>query len=93
MCVVHDIAEAQVGDIAPSHGIPKEEKIRLETVRLYKSSIGSHEGSLDSQEAMRNIVHDMLHDSPAARRIEALWQVSVLLERQQRFRLLHILGI
>jgi len=23
---------------------------------------------------MRNIVHDMLHDSPAARRIEALWQ-------------------
>ena len=33
MCVVHDIAEARVGDIAPSHGIPKEEKIRLETVR------------------------------------------------------------
>jgi putative hydrolase of HD superfamily len=24
---------------------------------------------------MRNFVHEMLHDSPAARRIEALWQV------------------
>ncbi|KAF9511401.1 hypothetical protein BS47DRAFT_1185728 [Hydnum rufescens UP504] len=56
MCIVHDIAEAQVGDIAPSHGIAKEEKIRLET------------------EAMRNIVHDMLHNSSAAQRIEALWQ-------------------
>ena len=28
---------------------------------------------------MRNTVHDMLHDSPAARRIEALWQVSIIL--------------
>jgi len=55
MCVVHDIAEAQVGDIAPSDGISKGEKDRLES------------------EAMRNIVHDMLHNSPAAQRIEALW--------------------
>ncbi|KAF5362511.1 hypothetical protein D9756_002677 [Leucocoprinus leucothites] len=55
MCVVHDLAEAQVGDIAPREGIPKETKARLEV------------------EAMHNFVHDMLHDSPAAQRIEALW--------------------
>ncbi|KAL5531569.1 hypothetical protein ACEPAG_4446 [Sanghuangporus baumii] len=56
MCLVHDLAEAQVGDIAPREGIPKEEKQRLEA------------------EAMQNFVHVMLHSSPAALRIEALWK-------------------
>lgn len=56
MCLVHDLAEAQVGDIAPREGIPKAEKRRLET------------------EAMRNFVQEMLHDSPAAQKIEALWK-------------------
>ncbi|KAE9384989.1 HD domain-containing protein [Gymnopus androsaceus JB14] len=56
LCVVHDLAEAQVGDIAPSDGISKDEKTRLEA------------------EAMRVFVHEMLHNSPAAQRIEALWQ-------------------
>ncbi|KAI0831911.1 HD domain-containing protein [Trametes gibbosa] len=56
MAVVHDLAEAQVGDIAPQEGIPKAEKRRLEA------------------EAMHNFVHEMLHDSPAAQRIEALWK-------------------
>lgn len=55
LCVVHDLAEAQVGDIAPREGIPKAEKQRLEA------------------EAMHNFLHDMLHYSPAAQRIEALW--------------------
>ncbi|KDR67713.1 hypothetical protein GALMADRAFT_273060 [Galerina marginata CBS 339.88] len=55
MALVHDLAEAQVGDIAPREGIPKAEKHRLEA------------------EAMHNFVHDMLHDSPAAQRINALW--------------------
>lgn len=32
MAVVHDLAEAIVGDIAPSDGISKEEKQRLEAV-------------------------------------------------------------
>jgi hypothetical protein len=27
---------------------------------------------------MHNFVHDMLHNSPAAQRIEALWKVSLL---------------
>ncbi|KAF9068270.1 HD domain-containing protein [Rhodocollybia butyracea] len=56
LSVVHDLAEAQVGDIAPSHGISKEEKSRLES------------------EAIRVFVHEMLHNSPAAQRIEALWK-------------------
>jgi len=56
MCVVHDLAEAQVGDITPREGFSKEEKRRLEA------------------EAMHNFVHDMMHASPAALRIEALWQ-------------------
>ncbi|KAK7466265.1 hypothetical protein VKT23_004993 [Stygiomarasmius scandens] len=56
LCVVHDLAEAHVGDITPHEGISKQEKKRLEG------------------EAMHNFVHDMLHNSPAAQRIEELWQ-------------------
>ncbi|KAF8799246.1 hypothetical protein BYT27DRAFT_7228036 [Phlegmacium glaucopus] len=56
MAIVHDLAEAQVGDIAPREGIPKAEKHRLEA------------------EAMHNFVHDMLHNSQAAQRIESLWR-------------------
>ncbi|OJA21199.1 hypothetical protein AZE42_01356 [Rhizopogon vesiculosus] len=56
MAVVHDLAEAQVGDITPREGISKQEKRRLEA------------------EAMYNFMHDMLHGSPAALRIEAIWE-------------------
>ncbi|KAH7924313.1 hypothetical protein BV22DRAFT_1105596 [Leucogyrophana mollusca] len=56
MCLVHDLAEAQVGDITPREGISKPEKRRLEG------------------EAMQNFVHEMLHGSPAALQIEALWK-------------------
>ncbi|PPQ65026.1 hypothetical protein CVT24_008174 [Panaeolus cyanescens] len=56
MALVHDLAEAHVGDIAPREGISKSEKHRRE------------------KEAMKNFATDMLHDSPAAQRIEALWK-------------------
>ncbi|KAJ7261851.1 HD domain-containing protein [Mycena rebaudengoi] len=56
MCLVHDLAEAHVGDISPREGISAGEKQRREA------------------EAMHNIVHDMLHDSPAARHIHSLWK-------------------
>ncbi|KAJ7708984.1 HD domain-containing protein [Mycena rosella] len=56
LCLVHDLAEAHVGDIAPREGISSAEKRRLE------------------EEAMHNIVHDMLHNTPAAQQIEALWK-------------------
>ncbi|CDO76300.1 hypothetical protein BN946_scf184917.g16 [Trametes cinnabarina] len=35
MALVHDLAEAQVGDIAPREGIPKAEKRRLEAVTAF----------------------------------------------------------
>ncbi|KAJ3509168.1 hypothetical protein NLJ89_g5364 [Agrocybe chaxingu] len=56
MALVHDLAEAQVGDIAPREGIPKAEKHRLEA------------------EAMHNFVHDMLHNTPTAQKIDSLWR-------------------
>ncbi|KAJ7230457.1 HD domain-containing protein [Mycena pura] len=56
LCLVHDLAEAHVGDIAPREGISASEKRRRE------------------EEAIHNIVHDMLHNSPAAKQIEALWK-------------------
>ncbi|CAK5273656.1 unnamed protein product, partial [Mycena citricolor] len=56
LCLVHDLAEAHVGDIAPREGFTSEEKRRLEA------------------EAMDNIVHEMLHDSPAALKVRALWE-------------------
>ncbi|KAI0700121.1 HD domain-containing protein [Cerioporus squamosus] len=65
MALVHDLAEAQVGDIAPREGIPKAEKQRLEA------------------EAMHNFVHEMLHDSPAAQRIIALWNEYEAQETQE----------
>jgi len=55
LCIVHDLAEAQVGDIAPREGIPKAEKQRLEA------------------EAIHNFIHEMLHNTPVAQRIGALW--------------------
>ncbi|KAF5385801.1 hypothetical protein D9615_002190 [Tricholomella constricta] len=58
MCLVHDLAEAHVGDITPSENIPKEEKARREA----------------EQEAMHNFVHDMLHGTPAALRILSLYE-------------------
>ncbi|KAF8874433.1 HD domain-containing protein [Infundibulicybe gibba] len=56
MSLVHDLAEAQVGDITPWEGISKAQKQELEA------------------EAMHNFVHEMLHDSPAAQRIQSLWE-------------------
>lgn len=38
MAVVHDLAEAQVGDIAPREGIPRAEKQRRESVRLFSAA-------------------------------------------------------
>ncbi|KZT52986.1 hypothetical protein CALCODRAFT_458536 [Calocera cornea HHB12733] len=55
LAVVHDLAEAQVGDIAPSEGFSKAEKNRLEA------------------EAIENFVQEMLHESEAGLRIQALW--------------------
>ncbi|KAH0836452.1 HD domain-containing protein [Lanmaoa asiatica] len=73
MCVVHDLAEAQVGDITPREGISKEEKRRLEAVGPHRSRSAART-QIQQQEAMHNFVHDMLHATPAALRMEALWK-------------------
>jgi len=56
LSVVHDLAEAQVGDIAPREGFTKAQKQALE------------------RDAMRNFCTEMLHSSPAADRLYALWE-------------------
>lgn len=56
MSVVHDLAEAVVGDIAPWEGISKADKMKRE------------------REGMKCLLSDMLHDSPAAKRIRELWE-------------------
>lgn len=35
VCLVHDLAEADVGDITPHAGVSKEEKRRLEEVTFW----------------------------------------------------------
>ncbi|KAG9309879.1 hypothetical protein JVU11DRAFT_9908 [Chiua virens] len=72
MCVVHDLAEAQ--------GTPVD--VLLGTILTSRCSVGDitpREGISKEEkrrleaEAMHNFVHDMLHASPTALRIEALW--------------------
>ncbi|KAH9840034.1 HD domain-containing protein [Rhodofomes roseus] len=53
MCLVHDLAEAQVGDIAPREGIPKAEKRRLEEEAMHNFV---HEMLHDSPAAQRIMV-------------------------------------
>jgi len=36
LSVVHDLAEAHVGDITPYEGVTREQKRQLEAVRLFK---------------------------------------------------------
>ncbi len=56
MALIHDLAEAEVGDLTPLDNVPKEEKL------------------LRERNAIDYFVHDLLDSSPAALRIEALWQ-------------------
>lgn len=78
MAVVHDLAEAIVGDIAPSDGVPKETKARLEAVYYSQLHPLPILISSSAQDAMHTIVHEMLNDSPAAQRIHALWIVHTI---------------
>jgi putative hydrolase of HD superfamily len=41
-----------------------------------KEGISKEKKQQLESEAMHNFVHDMLHDSPAAQRIQALWHVN-----------------
>ncbi|KAF8548852.1 HD domain-containing protein [Imleria badia] len=61
MCVVHDLAEAHGKSFALGDITPREGIPKEEKRRLEAA-------------AMHNFVHDMLHATPAALRIEALWK-------------------
>ena len=77
LALVHDLAEAQVGDITPHEPISKAEKRKLEAVSL--RDIMQREHAADgwlAQDAMDNFVKEMFHESPAGQRILRLWQVS-----------------
>lgn len=71
-----DSRGTSVGDIAPREGIPKAEKQRLEAVGCLYGCLCPELTQEGRQEAMHNFVHEMLHNSPAAQRIAALWNVS-----------------
>ncbi|KAK1224005.1 hypothetical protein PQX77_013100 [Marasmius sp. AFHP31] len=75
MCVVHDLAEAQ-GQIILISGDQYSYSQGVAAV----GDIAPHEGISKAEkrrleeEAMHSFVHEMLHNSPAAQRIEALYK-------------------
>ncbi|TBU30614.1 HD domain-containing protein [Dichomitus squalens] len=66
MALVHDLAEAQVGDIAPREGIPKAEKRRLEAEAMHNFV---HEMLHDSPPAQR--IMDLWNEYEAGESNEA----------------------
>lgn len=42
MSLVHDLAECLVGDITPSDGVSKEDKHKMEKVKIFKPQRQSH---------------------------------------------------
>ncbi|KIM44756.1 hypothetical protein M413DRAFT_67581 [Hebeloma cylindrosporum] len=68
MALVHDIAEAQ-GKFFISHTIYQ----KLGDITPWEGIPKAEKHRLEA-EAMHNFVHDMLHNSPAAQRIESLWR-------------------
>jgi putative hydrolase of HD superfamily len=67
MSLVHDLAEADVGDITPPHasGIPREEKLRME------------------KEAMERIAGLLGHPSIQSLRVLSLWDEYEARETQE----------
>ena len=59
MCLVHDMAEAIVGDITPVDGVPKPEKSRREA---------------ETMDYISNELLGRVHGGLAGREIRALWQ-------------------
>ncbi|KAI9478870.1 MAG: hypothetical protein EXX96DRAFT_525720 [Benjaminiella poitrasii] len=67
MAIVHDLAEAVVGDITPHAGVSKEEKFTLE-----KNAMDSFKESLGNTETANEIV-DLWHEYEDASTPEALF--------------------
>jgi len=67
LAIVHDLAEAVVGDIAPLQGISAAEKQRLEAVRT------RDQARLTEQDGIEHMLTLLGPDTPAAERIRSLW--------------------
>lgn len=83
MSLVHDIAEADVGDITPEHasGVSKEQKLQLEAVRLLPSFSSLSPADLPrcdrynaKKDAMDRILSLLGHPSIASLRVKSLWE-------------------
>ncbi|TCD71773.1 hypothetical protein EIP91_003116 [Steccherinum ochraceum] len=70
MSVVHDLAEAQVGDITPSEGIPKAEKRRLEAEAMHNFV---HEMLHDSPAAQRIVSLWQEYEDGATAEARFIW--------------------
>jgi putative hydrolase of HD superfamily len=75
LAVVHDLAEAQVGDITPYEGFTKEQKKKLEEVSRNILNSLIYLTMQHPKDAMVNLTSEMLHNSPAGDRIMNLWKV------------------
>jgi putative hydrolase of HD superfamily len=84
LSIVHDLAEADVGDITPEHasGVSKAAKLALEEVRrtdvlsflvacVEADFVGI--GETPSQKAMERIMDLLGHPSIASLRLKSLW--------------------
>jgi putative hydrolase of HD superfamily len=80
MSIVHDMAEADVGDITPEHasGVTKAQKAEMEevscrhreTLLLARLTLGRYH----AQEAMQRIFCLLGHPSISSLRIKSLWE-------------------
>lgn len=72
VCLIHDLAEAVIGDITPYDGISKEEKRRLEEVGISLFYLRMLIISYSLQDALRNIANDIGH-AEVSQEIIDLW--------------------
>jgi putative hydrolase of HD superfamily len=79
MAVVHDIAEAIVGDITPNDNIPKEEKNRLETAAIDEMCI-LLEGGIAAEEVKELWLEYENNSTPEAKFVKDLDKLEMILQ-------------
>lgn len=87
LAIVHDIAEALAGDIAPSDGIPKEEKHRLEVNALTTmcNAIGHDEAVAEEIKELWNEYEDgETNEAKLLKDIDKLEMILQALEYEER---------
>ncbi|CAM6127751.1 unnamed protein product [Calypogeia fissa] len=82
MAVVHDLAEAIVGDITPSDGVPKEEKSRME--REAMDQMCSMLGNGDAAQEMKELWQEYENNAtPEAKLVKDFDKVEMILQAQE----------